>query len=679
MHVKHSSSSRLPTTLFSWMALSLPVIGFLSSYVPAEVTPASSTPAQQPDSTPTDPRIDSTTGRQLATWPHNRPFNHLMMVLELDIPTMSEAKLTGIKTLTLVAVGQSRLTIPLDSNGPNITRVELENGTPCTFTLEDRKLLINLPTPAKPGVAFSIRIHYTLDYSANKGEGLTYSKAIPDGKGKTYRNPQIHAQGQATLNSKWFPCHDFPNEKLATRMIITVDESFDVVSNGYLAATKPASPGSDGKARKRWDWVQDTPHSPYLVTLAIAQFSIIQLGGDDSARPSLDMPLYIPEGTESQAKEIFKDTAEMVVFFERIFDYPYPWDQYAQCVVRDFVAGGMENTSCTLLHSGAATGEPGSQDDLISHELAHQWFGDLVTCKTWADLWLNEGWASFSEALWNEHKAGKESPEAGRRAYQRTIRGFFQSQRFRNKSSWPQYTPMVSNRYDNADTLFSRPEDPYAKGAMLLHMLRARLGDNAFFSGARSYLKKYAYKVAETSDFRREMEAASGQSLERFFDQWALRPGLPRLDAELSWDEQSSQLEVSILQTQHIDGYNPAYAFTIPIRLKFEDQSTKFVYMDIDSITSNATFKLDAKPTQVTLDPGMTIIAPTQMKKELSWWMNELSDPPSEFAQIQALHALEDHLALTLDPIEAQLVRNCLQTRHATHIPTPPASPVQMN
>lgn len=647
------------TKHFASLVLAAPLAcGCFASLATGAVSPATYTQAS------TDPRIDAN-GRQLATWPHHRPFNHLMMVLELDIPTMSQAKLNGVETLTLVAVGPPRLTIPLDSNGPTVTHIELEDGTPCAFTLENRKLLITLPTPAQPGVPFSIRIHYTLDFSANKGEGLTYSKAIPDGEGKTYRNPQIHAQGQATLNSKWFPCHDFPNEKLATRVIVTVDESFDVVSNGYLASTKPAIPGSDGNPRKRWDWVQDTPHSAYLVTLAIAQFSIIQLGGDDSARPGLEMPLYIPEGTEAEAKAIFADTAEMIAFYEKLFDYPYPWDQYAQCVVRDFSAGGMENTSCTLLYAGAGRGKPGSQDDLISHEIAHQWFGNLVTCKTWADLWLNEGWASYSEALWNEHKASKESPEAGRRAYQRTIRGFYQSQRFRNKSSWPQYTPMVSNRYDNADTLFSRPEDPYAKGAMLLHMLRARLGDDAFFSGAKAYLKKYAYKVAETSDFRREMEAASGQSLERFFDQWAMRPGLPRLDAQLDWNDQTKQLEVSIQQTQHIDGYNPAYAFSIPIRLKFEDQSTKFVYMDVDSITSNATFKLDSKPIQVTLDPGMTIIAPTQMKKDLAWWMDQLADPPSEFARVQALQALEDQLETTHDPVIKALVSQSLLT-HAT-------------
>ncbi|MCX5691829.1 MAG: M1 family aminopeptidase, partial [Planctomycetota bacterium] len=255
-------------------------------------------------------------------------------------------------------------------------------------------------------------------------------------------------------------------------------------------------------------------------------------------------------------------------------------------------------------------------------------------------IWLNEGWASYAEALWKEHEAGKDGEDKATTAYQRTIRGFFQSQRFRNKSSWPQYTPMVSNRYSDPDSMFSRPEDPYAKGAMLLHMLRQRIGDSAFFAGTRAYLDKFGFKTAETDDFRREMEAASGQSLERFFDQWAYRPGLPRLSVELKWDDAAKSLGVSLSQTQTIDANNPAFLFSLPIRVKFDDDTTAWVELDVAGSTASGTFPLDRKPKQVSIDPGMSVMAASEITKDIAWWIDELSHPASYHALACATEAL---------------------------------------
>jgi len=594
---------------------------------------------------PKDPRIDFETGRQLGVWPLDRPFDHIAMRLELDFPDMSKANLTGVETITLAAIGVPRTIVPLDCVGPVVKSVTADGAKPCTFTQEHGKLLITLPQPAQPDKPITVVIAYDLDFSKNRGEGLTYSKANPEADGLTRQSPQIHAQGEAQCNSQWFPCHDFPNDKLTSQIIVNIEEGYEVVSNGHLVSRSAAGTGPDGKPRERWDWLQDKPHSPYLVTVAIGKFAVLEFGGPQSARPGIPIPVYTPFGTEEAVQKLYASTPEMIAYFEETFDEPYPWDKYAQCLVRDFAAGGMENTSCTLMTLGSTRGEAGSQDDLISHELAHQWFGDLVTCKTWAHIWLNEGWASYAEALWNEHKGAKITEEKARTGYQKTVRGFFQSQRFRNKSTWPQYTPLVSNRYRKADNLFTRPEDPYAKGAMLLHMLRQRIGDAAFFKGTQAYLDHYKFGVAETDDFRREMEASSGQSLERFFDQWAFRPGLPRLAIELEWNDATSSLAVGIKQTQPINGMNPAFAFSLPIRFKFEDGSFQSVSLDIDATETSASFKLPSKPSQVSVDPGMTIIAPSTITKELAWWMDELRDGPTYASRIAAAEALADSLA----------------------------------
>lgn len=633
------------------LALTLGAAAAIAAQVP-RVQPALS---GQPEVThPSDPRIDAATGQQLAIWPRPRHFDHLAMTLELDIPDMSKATLFAHQTITMRAQGGTRSVVTLACAGPQIRQIyQMSKITadklPCQFTLIDKELRIELARPVLEGELCTLSIHYDLEYAANRGNGLTYSAAIPGTTSLTRASPQIHAQGQAQLNSLWFPCHDFPNERLSSRLIVTVETGFDVISNGRLISATPVAETS-GTGRTRWEWFQEQPHAPYLVTLVIGKLATINLnsppgngtglGGPHTASPGVPLTVHTPYGTEESVTKIYSATGEMLRFFEQRFDEPYPWDRYAQCIVRDFNAGGMENTSCTLMTISSSKGEPGSHDDLISHELAHQWFGNLVTCNSWEHIWLNEGWASFAEALWNEHVGAKISKEKAKAAYQKTIRGFFASQRLRNKSEYPAYTPMVSNRYTNPDSIFSKPEDPYAKGALVLHMLRQRLGDDAFFKGSVAYLDRFRLRTVETDDFRRSLEEASGQSLERFFDQWVLRPGLPRLSVQLTWNEAESKLNVVVAQTQTINRLNPAFALQIPLRLKMSDGTVRWEQIDCDSRTTTASFDVPEKPVQVSVDPNMTLIAPTEISKDLAWWMNEAEFPPSYAAAAEAELAL---------------------------------------
>ncbi|MBL9000520.1 MAG: M1 family metallopeptidase [Phycisphaerae bacterium] len=593
----------------------------------------------QPDEV--DPRIDPQ-GRQVALWPPARHFDHLHMTLELDIPDIRQAGLIATMTLFASAVGSERRELVLDCNGPRIQSVRAD-GIACGFTITNGHLIIALPAPVAPGRSVEVVIRYMLDYSANKGEGLTYSPGKPDAESETGRHPQIHAQGQAQLNSKWFPCHDSPNEKLTTELIVTVEEGFNVVSNGRLISSRSAAADPDGMPQRRWHWRLNRPHSPYLVTLVVGKLALVEVGGPSSTRPNLAMPVYAPLGTESVVRDNFAATPDMMAFFERTFDEPFPWDQYAQCIVRDFAAGGMENTGCTLLTIDASRGDPGSQEDLIAHELAHQWFGNLVTCRSWAHLWLNEGWATYSESLWKEHRGGQESQEKARTAYQKSIRGLVRGQLARNRTVAPLGAPLVTNRYLNPDAMFSRAEDPYAKGALVLHMLRARLGAEAFLRGTRAFLDTYKFGTVDTDDFRREMERAGGQSLELFFNQWTGRPGLPRLDAEINWDDSAKALSISLTQTQTINAMNPAFAITLPVHVRFTDGSSRWLSIDMDARAARGVFPLAEKPAGISLDPHMTIIAAVNMKKDLAWWLDEVEFGPTFAARMQAAEYLSAH------------------------------------
>ncbi len=599
-----------------------------------------------------------------AVYPPARHWDHVHMRLDLDIPSMDAPRMSGVETLTLTPIGRARDRIVLNAVELVVSAVEVA-ASPVPFTQEDGQLRIDLPRPVPPGTTIEAVIRYDVDYPNARGIGLTWTPGRPARPGPTDQAPQIHSQGQPEDNRRWFPCHDFPNERLTTELVVTVEDGFQVCSNGRLVGSRRAGPG-----RTTWHWLQDKPHPAYLVLLVVGRFSIVGLTPDeqtitprpDGARP-VPLMVYTPVGTEENARRAFANTPEMVAYFERLLDEPYPWDKYAQVLVRNFAAGGMENTSATTLQPGTAGSRRGGADSLISHELAHQWFGDLVGYKSWEHVWLGEGWASYAEALWSGHRAeSRDDAEAGERAYQRVIARFLAGQRGMNRTFAPDFGGMVSKRYTNPDHRFFNPNDVYGKGAIVLHMLRLRLGDEAFWAGVRLYIDRHKLQSVETDDFRRALEDASGENLERFFDQWCRRPGLPRLGIAIEWtgDPGGSgrgTLGVAIDQTQRIDADNPAYALTLPVLVTYADESTESFVIEMETARTVASFALREKPKDVVVNPDLTSAAPATITKPLAMWLHQLEAGPTVFARCEAA----EHLAAQPGPEAARtLVRLAL-------------------
>lgn len=587
-----------------------------------------------------DPRIDTATGRPKLHWPRPRHFDHRHMRLTLNFPDMGKAELEGVAELTVRAVGTPRSVLELDCVGPIVSEVKIGD-TAVPFGHDERLLTIPLPSPAPLDQDLTVTITYTAEFSKNRGEGLTWIKPKDEDDSETQTSPQIYSQGEAQSNSTWFPCHDFPNERLTTELIITVEDGCEVLSNGSLLSREPA-----GEGRTRFHWKQDKEHVNYLVSLYIAKCSIVEIGGPDTARPGLPMPVYCPIGTEDQAKECMANVPAMVAFFEKYFDEPFPWDKYAQACIRGF-NGGMENTSSTFLSARAGTRKRGEMDDLLAHELAHQWTGDLITCNSWEHIWLNEGWASFAEALWDEelslqeNKDKSNAKELAREAYEKAIIGQVRRQRRGNRSSAPTSPAMVSNRYSNPDAVFSKADDAYAKGAVILHMLREQLGHDVFDRGVHLYFDRFKFKTAETADFRRIMEEVSGVSLEKFFTQWCYRPGIPRLSIDQTYDATAKTLTVKLSQIQKIDGHNPAYDLVVPIRV-ITDGSETWVTIHSDRSELSVTIPLAAAPTDVQVDPNLTVLASVTVHKPTAMWMNQLLSPSTAFARVQAMEHVQD-------------------------------------
>jgi aminopeptidase N len=549
-----------------------------------------------------DIRIDVKSGRSLAQYPPAVSFDHQHMKLAMDIPDVEVAAFSGVMTLTSRAVGNPQRVMDLDARSTITIQQITIDGQPATFTHSDDLLTIDLGKEIAAGAQVTLQITYKAEKPGSEGSGLNWFRTRP---GREAQGAMIYSQGQSNFNSFWFPCHDFPNDRLSVELLVTVDSAYAVISNGALLSKQDAAPGAAGKPRSTWHWKQQHPHPAYLTMVAIGLFDVADVGGDQTARPGLPMRVYGPPGTANDLKTIFEATPRMVAYFEKLFDEPYPWEKYDQIIVRNFRWGGMENTSATILAEYAAS-KTDDNTDLIVHELVHQWFGNLVTCRSWEHLWLNEGMATFGEWLWIEHDKGRE-------AYLNMARTARRNLLVRPLDPAPRSPAMISKYYGQPDDTFTKSEDPYGRGGLLLHMLRMRIGDAAFFKGLATYLDQWKFNQAETDDFRRVMEDVSGHSLERFFEQWGKRPGVPKLRLRHTYDAKTKQLNIKLEQTQVIDGDNPAYAMSVPIWCKKPDGAAgdgggAWISIDIDAREATASFPLDFEPASLTIDPEVRLL-----------------------------------------------------------------------
>jgi len=557
--------------------------------------------------------------------PHYPPDLHadfLHMRLDLTIEDMNTPVMQVVQKLEFAPIARPMESLTLDAKLLDIVETR-SPGRTVGHSTDGEYITYTFDPPIPTGEPTELFTRYIV---ASPPEGLYWTPATPEWPG---RAPQIHTQGEPETSSYWFPCHDYPNDRLTTEIIATVPDGFLVSSNGRLISAQPTGRGS-----VRYHWLQDKPHVNYLVSLIVGKFDVVDIGTEQ-----LPMPVYVPPGRAIDVERTYGRTPDMVAFFEHRFDEPFPWDRYAQLVVWNFNFGGMENTSATTMHDTAIISADARLDyeltGLIAHELAHQWFGDLITCDSWDHIWLNEGFATYSESLWLEH-------DQGRDAYQSDMLANFDSVIASDTGVAPDAPGLVSNIYRRPLDTFSKGANPYPKGASLLHMLRMRLGDVPFFTGLGLYVDQHKFGLVETPDFRKAMEEATGESLERFFDQWTTRPGIPRLDIKTTWDDDSSELVIDIRQTQTINGDNPAYAFTLPVFIRAgsgtQQAVTALIYTDRRRLTKRVA--LTSRPTLVAFDPGMHVLADMAISQPRELWRRQAEEGPSLYARVQAIRAL---------------------------------------
>ncbi len=594
--------------------------------------PATSTPAASPAATPAA-GFDPATGKQNRSYPPHRTVDHKHMSLSLMIPDMQVPRAKGLQRLTVSSISGPTEQITLDARALVIESVSCQGHT-TNFTHDGRHLTIMFDPPLEQDKDAVIETTYIVDHPPL---GLIWT---PTPESQPERAAQLHTQGQPQTNNYWFPCHDYPNDRLTTELIVTVPAEYEVSSNGRrLSKVRVVLPDNSGTlgAYHRWHFLQSQPHVNYLVSLVVGRFDIVNLESTAENKSALPLPVYAPVGRGKDVAGTFKNTPAMIDLFSKVLDEPYPWDKYAQLIVTNFGAGGMENTSATTLFDTAIIA-PQDLDDhdldgLISHELAHQWFGDLITCNSWEHVWLNEGFATYLTSLWLEHRDG-------RSAYEQYIRGNFDSVIGADKPLAPAQVGMVSKVYDHPWETFRRPSNPYSKGSAILHMLRAKLGDDLFFKGVVAYVEKHKFTTVETSDLRNAFEGVSGASLEQFFAQWCYRPGVPSLNVTNVWSEAEGTLTCTVEQTQTVDADNPAFEFDLPLSIMTGgDLTNKSV--EVRGKSTTLVIPLKREPQAVAVDPAMAVLADITLNQPTSWLLVQLTSGPTGTARAQAARAFK--------------------------------------
>lgn len=560
--------------------------------------------------------FDAATGRDLRNWPPSPRVRFEHLRLDLDFPDLAERRFSGVATYRVSPLGLPVQDLSLDAAGMKVDSVTREGGQVEWFQ-GDGTLSLRFPEPLPAGPT-TLVIRYQV---RDPQSGMVFSPRVPGEPGKP---AELHTQGQPQTNHHWFPCHDFPNVRMPTELVVTVPAGVSVSSNGKLVEQKEEG------GRAVWHWLQAKPHVPYLVTLVAGDFAQVPIPNKLSGVP---MHVWVPPSRAGDVERTYGNTDRMVALFNRVFGVAYPWDRYDQLVVRNFGAGGMENTSATTLqpsaiHDPAAAAEE-DLDGLISHELCHQWTGDLVTCRSWAHIWLNEGWATYGSALWFEERDGPDG-------YSDSIHD---SMGVARRDTTDGEIPMVSPIYRRPGETFSRTANPYPKGASILHMLRRMLGDDRFFDGVHRYMARHQGGTVETVDFRRALEEASGLDLEWFFDQWCMRPGCPALAVDVGYDGARRVLTVRVEQTQKIDAATPAFRLQLPIWVETEAGAVTHP-LEIREKLTTAEFQLPGPPRMVAVDPELFALKTMKLSMPESLLLACAERGPTSSARRTAVAAL---------------------------------------
>jgi aminopeptidase N len=527
-------------------------------------------------------------------------------------------------------------TLILDARGMELLEVALLEGNnhkKLEYAYANDVITIQLDKEYKKDQNFTVFIDYVARPNEIKTGG---SSAISNDKGLYFINPlgkdkakpvQIWTQGETQSNSVWFPTIDRTNQRQTDEIFMTVPQKYVTLSNGELISS---TENADGTRTDYWN--MKLPHAPYLMMMAVGDFSIVK----DKWRDR-EVNYYVEPEFAKYAKAIFGNTPEMMECFSKKLGVDFAWCKYSQVVARDYVSGAMENTSATL------HGEFLQQTDrelldrdnevVISHELFHQWFGDLVTCESWSNLPLNESFATYGEYIWEEYKRGRDAAD---------MHGYTNNSVYLRESKSGKDLNLIRFQYDDKEDMFDAHS--YQKGGAVLHMLRKYVGDEAFFASLKYYLETNKFTPVEIHQLRLAFEHVTGEDLNWFFNQWFLNPGHPDLDIKYAYDETGKKETVTIAQTQDFTRFA---LFRIPLCVDvYSGGKVTRKLITVTKATEDFVFDSDTKPELVNVDAEKMLLCTKKDNHNVDEWMFMYGHAPLYLDRYEALQALSKNTSV---------------------------------
>lgn len=572
---------------------------------------------------------------------------HTRLDIRLDY---KKCYLYGREQLTLHPHFYPTDSLTLDAKGMEIRAVVLIKAgseLPLHYRYDGRSVAIRLDKTYKKEDNYTVRLTYIAkpnELELNDTSLLKYNKGLyfinPDSSEKD-KPVQVYTQGETENASVWFPTIDKPDQKTTSELRLTVPAKYVTLSNGRLAEQHDNHDGT------RTDtWKMDLPNPPYLFMLAVGDFRIYH---DHWRGKPVDYylePKYAP-----YARAIFGVTPEVIDFFSKILHYDFPWNKYAQIVVRDYASGGMENTTATLLNEYVertprelldAYNDKGQVT--IVHELFHQWFGCLVTCRNWGNQAVDETFSEFGDGLWAGHRYGKDAEDALRDQDLQAYLG----------NAHAATLPIVRHHYANELDMFDMVT--YYKGSNVLNMLRTYLGDSAFYTGLSRYLHQHAFGNGEVQQLRLALEEVSGLDLTWFFDQWYYRPGHPMLDVRHAYNPSTGTATVYLQQTQEGELYRIPLAIDIYCNGKVERHN-----MWLSTKADTLSFRTTRQPDLINVDAQRVLVARITDHKTMQELLFQYTHAPLYLDRKQAIDAA---MAQPDDPIAQQILMKALEDRY---------------
>ncbi|MBD1871471.1 M1 family metallopeptidase [Cyanobacteria bacterium FACHB-471] len=561
--------------------------------------------------------------------PHYNPdrpgqVEHIFLDLVLDIPNQ---RYQGTCSIRINPVRRGIDSLTLDAVNLRIESVQVDE-VEQPFDYDGEQLQVRLKQETEAGQPIVVAIAYRVE---NPQRGLYF--IAPD---QHYPNKptQVWTQGEDEDSRFWFPCFDYPGQLATSEIRVRVPKQFMAISNGELTNTEAV--GDD----KIYHWSQQQVHPTYLMTLAVGDFAEIR--DEWQGKP---VTYYVEKGREDDARRSMGKTPEMIEFFSQAFGYPYAFPKYAQVCVDDFIFGGMENTSTTLLTDRCLIDERAALDNrgtesLVAHELAHQWFGDLVVIKHWSHAWIKEGMASYSEVLWTDHEYGADAA-----AYYMLN----EARSYISEDSSRYRRPIVTHIYREAIELYDR--HLYEKGACVYHMIRAELGDELFFKAVHTFVQDNAHKTVETVDLLRAIEKATGRNLHFLFDQYVFRGGHPDFKVAYSWDSDSKLVKLTVTQTQAKENGNGSnstlFDLKLPIGFSYAKDGDKQAKPSLQTFTvrlhereQTFYFPLPEKPQFISFDVDNCYLKTVTLEYPVAELKAQLQHDPDPVSRIYAAEAL---------------------------------------